>query len=197
MADNVHIPVDVDTREARSKLKNLSKDKAKAKKRITSAARRTTRMATRAFAFTGAASVIGKFQTNEPGGNVDIYGEAMAPAIAALQQMADSKLGHSSKALRSAREQTKAAFAYQVGRTGEMAGATDFYNTVSKMQTDVEAGRNIIRQDPRFIGPDLETVTDAALRGNLERFLQNVGTLSPVSWIGKGFQYLVDGITAE
>tara|TARA_R110002020_G_scaffold55059_4_gene153019 strand:- start:2720 stop:3313 length:594 start_codon:yes stop_codon:yes gene_type:complete len=197
MDDKVRIPVEVETKEARTKLRQLGNDKKRAGKRITSAARRTSRMATRAFAFTGAASVIGKFQNNEPSGNVDVFGEAMAPTWAYATQLADKKLGYSATALKSAREKTKAAFAITVGRNGEMAGATDFYNTVSKMQTDVEAGRNIIRQDPRFIGPDLETVTDAALRGNLERFLQNVGTLSPVSWIGKGFQYLVDGITAE
>ena len=146
MDDKVRIPVEVETKEARTKLRQLGNDKKRAGKRITSAARRTSRMATRAFAFTGAASVIGKFQNNEPSGNVDVFGEAMAPTWAYATQLADKKLGYSATALKSAREKTKAAFAITVGRNGEMAGATDFYNTVSKMQTDVEAGRNIIRQ---------------------------------------------------
>ena len=123
----------------------------------------------------------------------------MAPAIAALQQMADSKLGHSSKALRSAREQTKAAFAYQVGRTGEMAGATDFFNTVSKMQNDVESGRNILRQDHRFIGPTMGDVAEATVDGKLELFAENVSSLSskPMALLGRGFQYFISGITAD
>jgi len=197
MADNVRIPVEVDTREARAKLKQLSKDKSKAKKRITSAARRTTRMATRAFAFTGAASVVGKFQSNDPGGNVDIYGEAMAPAMAAIQQMADSKLGYSAKARRSAREQTKAAFALQVGRTGQMGGATDFFNTVSKMQNDVESGRNILRQDHRFIGPTVGDVTEATVNGKLELFAENIVSSNPMALLSRGFDYIVEGITAD
>ena len=221
MSNNVRIPVEVDTREAQAKLKQLSKDKGKSKKRITSAARRTSRMAMRAFAFTGAASVIGKFQTNEPGGNVDIYGEATAssmgsfqtnapsgnvdligealtPFMAALTQKADDELGYSATARKSAREQTKAAFAHYVGRTGDMAGATNFYNTVSKMQTDVESGRNILRQDPRFIGPDLATATKTVLNGNLERFGTTLGAIGGLgSSLLDGMQYLIDGVSAD
>ena len=197
MKDDVRIPVEVDTNEARTKLKQLGNDKKRAGKRITSAARRTSRMATRAFAFTGAASVIGKFQNNEPSGNVDVFGEALAPTWAAATQLIDRKLGYSATARKSAREKTKAAFAITVGRTGEMAGATDFYNTVSKMQTEAEGGRNILRQDPRFIGPDLATITDAAVKGNIERLLQNAGTLNPLRYLGKGISYFVEGITAD
>ena len=198
MSNNVRIPVEVDTREAQAKLKQLNKDKGKSKKRITSAARRTSRMAMRAFAFTGAASSMGSFQTNAPSGNVDLIGEALTPFMAALQQKADDELGYSAKARSSAREQTKAAFAYHVGRTGDMAGATNFYNTVSKMQTDVESGRNILRQDPRFIGPDLATATKTVLNGNLERFGTTLGAIGGIGGsILDGMQYLIDGVSAD
>jgi len=197
MSDNVRIPVELDTRTAKAKLKQLHKDKGKTRKRITAAARRTSKMAIRGFAFTGAASVIGKFKNNEPGGNVDIMGEAMTPILAATQQFADDELGFSAAARKSAREQTKAAFAYHVGRTGDMAGATDFYNTVRKMQDDAESGRNIIRQDPRFIGTDLATASKAALSGNVSLFFKNIQSNPVIALFTKGVDYFVDGIAAD
>lgn len=197
MADNVRIPVDLDTKEARAKLKQLKRDKERARKRITTAARRTSRVASRAFAFTGAAAVIGKFQNNEPSGNVDIVGEAFTPIRAMAQQVVDEGLGFSAKARTSAREQTKAAFAITVGRTGELAGARDFYDTVERIQKDVESGRNLIRQDPRFLGPDLGTVTKAAIKGNLELFVKNLQTARPMRLLMQGFDYIVEGIKAD
>tara|TARA_R110000824_G_scaffold366507_3_gene555182 strand:+ start:229 stop:822 length:594 start_codon:yes stop_codon:yes gene_type:complete len=197
MSDNIRIPVEVDTSQARAKLKQLHNDKAKSKKRITSAARRTSRMAVRAFAFTGAASAMGKFQINAPSGNVDPIAAALSPALAEVKQYADKKLGYSATARKSAREQTKAAFAITVGRNGDMAGATNFYNTVEKMQTDAEKGRNILRQDPRFIGPDLATVTNAALEGQLKRFGENISSSMPFMALGRGLSYLIEGVAAD
>lgn len=197
MDETITIPVDVDTRKAKADLAQLHEDKKRAKKRITSAARRTSRMATRAFAFSGAASVVGKFQNDEPSGNVDIYEEALVPFTARVQEFTDKKIGLSGKARRSAREQTKAAFAYQVGRTGDMVGMHDFFNTVNKIQSDVESGRNLIRQDPRFVGPDFETVGAVAARGHVKLFLENLAAAKPMNMLMRGFDYLVDGITAE
>lgn len=197
MSDNVRIPVEIDTREAKAKLKQLHKDKGRTQKRITSAARRTSRMATRAFAFTGATSVISKFKNNEPGGNVSMYDEAMSPFLAKTQQFTDEQLGWSAKARKSAREQTKAAFAYHVGKTGNMAGATDFYNTVSKIQADVESGRNLIRQDPRFLGPDVSGATGAAITGNIAIFFQNLSASNPITQLIMGADYIIDGINAD
>lgn len=197
MAETVRIPVDVDTRKAKADLKQLSRDKVRAKKRVTSAARRTSRMAIRAFAFTGVAAAVNKFQNNEPSGNVSIFGEALTPYYAKAQQMADRQLGFSAKARRSAREQTKASFAYTVGKTGELAGMRDFFNTVSRIQRDVESGRNIIRQDPRFIGPDPGTVLKAAVKGNLELLFKNLQSVNAMRLLMQGFDYVVEGIKAD
>tara|TARA_R110000744_G_scaffold130994_3_gene238980 strand:+ start:1178 stop:1771 length:594 start_codon:yes stop_codon:yes gene_type:complete len=197
MSDNVRIPVELDTKAAKAKLKQLHKDKLKSKKRITAAARRTSRIAIRAFAFTGAASALGKFKNNEPGGNVDMMGEAAVAHLAKVQQFADDKLGFSAKASKSAREQTKAAFAYHVGKTGEMGGATDFYNTVKKMQNDAESGRNIIRQDPRFIGIDAKTASKAVAGGNMKLFFKNIEHALPFRMLDKGIGYFIDGISAD
>jgi hypothetical protein len=197
MTDNVDIPVDVDTRKAKADLKQLHRAKGRATKRVSSAARRTSRMATRAFAFTGAASVVGKFQNNEPSGKVDILAEALVPYYAKAQNLIDKELGYSARARRSAREQTKAAFAYRVGRTGETSGMRDFYNTVAKIQSDVESGRNLVRQDPRFIGADPMTAGKAALKGNLALFLKNLEASQPFRLLLKGADYVVDGIEAD
>jgi len=197
MADNVRIPVDVDTRKARADLQQLNRDKGTAKKRVSSAARRTARMATRAFAFTGAAAVVSKFQNNSSNGNVSVFDEALTPFYAMAQQYVDKELGYSSKARTSAREQTRAAFAYTVGRTGETAGMTDFFNVASRIRQDVESGRNLIRQDPRFLGPDLETATKAAVRGNFAVFLKNFQAAKGTQVITQGFDYIVAGLKAD
>lgn len=196
MAD-VKIPVEVDTRKAKADLKQLNSDKVRAGKRITSAARRTSRMATRAFAFTGAAATIGKFNNNEPSGKADMFGEALSPYYAKWQQETDRALGLSGKARKSAREQTKAAFAYRVGNTGSTVGMREFYNTVSRIQSDVESGRNILRQDPRFLGPDLSTASKAALKGNIGLFFVNLQAAHPVRLLKQGIDYVVEGLSAE
>lgn len=195
MDSTARIPVDIDTRAARAKLKQLYRDTARAKKRITGAAQRTSRMATRAFAFTGAAAVIGKFQNNTS--NVDVIQESLTPYYAQAQQMLDDGLGYSAKARKSAREQTKAAFALYVGSTGQKAGMRSFYDTVNSMQQDVESGRNLLRNDARFVGADPVGATKAAIKGNLNLFLLNLEASSPMLLLKNGFAYIVEGITAD
>ncbi|MCP4794039.1 MAG: hypothetical protein GY882_12030 [Actinomycetia bacterium] len=197
MDEKVNIPVGVDTRKAKSDLAQLNREKARTGKRINAAARRTSRVATRAFAFTGVAATIGKFQSNESSGNVNPVDEALTPLRAAGQQFIDDGLGFSAKARKSAREQTKAAFAYQVGRTGDTAGMRDFYNTASKIQQDVESGRNLIRRDPRFVGPDPMAAGKAAVKGHLKLFFKNLEAANPMRTLMRGFEYVAEGIAAE
>lgn len=197
MSDDVKIPVNVDVRKAKADLAQLHHDKAKARGRVTAAAQRTSRMAVRAFAFVGAGSAVMNFQSSAPSGNVDVFGEALTPIYALAQQAADRALGQSAKAHRTAREETKAAFAYHVGRTGETAGMRDFYNTVAKIQADVEGGRNIIRQDPRFLGPGLKTIAGASVAGHVKVFLENLQAANPFRALMRGFDYVVDGIKAD
>jgi len=191
------IPVDTDTRQAKADLRELNDHKVRARKRASAAIKRTSRMATRAFAFTGAASAIGKFKNNEPTANVDMFAEALSPYYAKAKQMVDEQLGYSAKAHRSAREQTRAAFNYHVGKTGETAGMMDFFNIANDMQNDVESGRNLIRQDPRFIGAEPGETTKTALKGNLKVFLTNLNQSNPARGLVAALDYFVEGLEAE
>jgi len=197
MAEKARIAVDVDTRKARAELASLNKNKRQAQKRISSAGKRASRVAVRAFAFTGAASTFGKFNDNQPSGNTDVFGEAMVPYFAKWQEYQDAELGFSAKARKTAREETKAAFAYTVGQTGQTAGMREFFNAASRIQEDVESGRNLVRQDPRFIGPDASTAAKTAVKGNLKLFFQNVQSISAMRLLQRGFDYVVEGIEAE
>lgn len=197
MTDTVNIPVTVDTRKARADLDQLHHDKTKSGRRVTAAAQRTSQMAIRAFAFIGAGSAVMNVQSAAPSGNVGIFEEALTPLTALVQQTADRALGFSAKANRAAREQTKAAFAYHVGRTGETAGMRDFYNTVAKIQADVESGRNIIRRDPRFVGPDFKTVAGASVAGHVKLFLENLHAANAMRILMSGFEYVAEGIKAD
>lgn len=194
---DVRIPVNVDTRKAKADLAQLHADKVKARDRVTAAAQRTSRMAVRAFAFVGAGSAVMNFQSAAPSGNVDVFGEALTPLYALAQQAADRALGQSAKAHRAAREETKAAFAYHVGRVGDAAGMRDFYNVVAKIQADVESGRNTIRRDPRFVGPDFKTVAGASVAGHVKVFLENLQASNPFRALMRGFDYVVEGIQAD
>ena len=191
------VPVDTDTRQAKADLRELNTNRARARKRASAAVKRTSRMATRAFAFTGAASAVGKFKNNEPTANVDMIAEALTPYYAKASEMMDNQLGYSAKARRSAREQTKAAFAYHVGKTGQTAGMRGFFNTVNQMQSDVESGRHLVRQDPRFIGVDPGSATKAAIKGNLALFLKNLSASNPAQALTQGFDYIIEGLNAE
>lgn len=197
MTDSVTIPVNVDTRKAAADLAQLHHDKEKSKRRVTAAAQRTSALAVRAFAFVGAGSATMSFHSAAPSGNVNIFEEAWVPLAAAAQQVADQALGKSAKAHRTAREETKAAFAYHVGRTAETAGMRDFYNTVAKIQADVESGRNLIRRDPRFVGPDFTTVAGVSVAGQVKLFLENLQAANPFCTLMNGFDYVVEGIKAD
>lgn len=194
---DVRIPVTVDTRKAQADLAQLHHDKSKAKGRVSAAAQRTSRMAIRAFAFVGAGSAVMNLNSAAPSGNVNAVEESLTPLVALAQQTADQMLGQSAKAQRTAREETKAAFAYHVGRTGETAGMRDFYNTVAKIQSDVESGRNILRRDPRFVGPDFKTAAGASVAGHVKLFLENLQAANPFRTLQRGFDYIVEGIKAD
>ena len=197
MEQSVNIPVEVDTRKAKASLRQLNRDKAKAQKRVSSAAKRTSRMALRAFAFAGGTAAVGKFRGEATSGNVSPIEEALTPYIAAAQQVIDDGLGFSAKARQDAREETKAAFRYHVGRTGETAGMQDFYNTVSEIRENVESGRNILRRDPRFLGPSLDAVVEKGAAGAAQVFLENINASNPIIQLNRGIAYVVEGLLAE
>lgn len=195
MNDTARYEVDLDTRKAKADIHQLQRDKEQTGRRISSAARRVSSRALQAAAFTGAAAKFGDLRGQQPGGSVDLLGEAMLPLWAAAQQFTDAQLGYSAAARKTAREQTKAAFAFHVGNTGETAGMRDFYNTVSSIQNDAESGRNILRQDRRFQGIGAREYAEATLTGNLAVFLENLES-SPFRVLMRGFDYIVEGVQA-
>jgi hypothetical protein len=195
---DVRVPVDVDTSKARSSLRQLREDKRRASKRIAGAARRSQRLALRAFAFAGAGSAVARFTDTAPvGNNVHPVAESLVPLRALWQQTQDLFLGGSVKARKEARAETAAAFNWYVGKTGDVAASADFLDTATRIRQQVESGRNLLRRDPRFIGPDFETASKAALAGNVQLAMKNLKALNPLGIIARGFDYLVEGITAE
>jgi len=191
MNADANIKIDVDTRKAKSDLKELHRAKARGRKKVGAVAKRSSSMATRAFAFTGGAAVLGKFNGASSSGNVDIFDEALVPIYAAAQAATDKAVGFSAAGRRTARERTKAAFAYHVGKTGEMSGARQFHALADASAQDQEAGRNLLRQDPRFIGPDIGEVSAAALKGHAKLFFRNVWAQMPIKLLIQGFDYVV------
>jgi hypothetical protein len=191
MNADAKVKIEVDTRKAKADLKELHRAKASGRKKVGAVAKRTSSMATRAFAFTGGAAVLGKFNGASSSGNVDIFDEALVPIYAAAQSATDKAVGFSAAGRRTARERTKAAFAYHVGKTGEMAGAREFYKLADASAQDQESGRNLLRQDPRFIGPDIGEVSTAALKGHTKLFLKNLYAVNPLKLLLQGFDYVV------
>jgi hypothetical protein len=198
MEAKVVVPVELDTRQAKTDLKKLHREKEEGFQRITSFARRTSRFAARGAAFTGVSSQLARFQNNEPSVRVTPLEEAMVPYKTAAMDVIGGFIGSGrAKRKKTAREETRAVFAYQVGRTGEAAGMHSFYATVQRMERDESAGRKILRQDPRFIGADIGTAAKAALKGNLALFLTNLDASGPVAMLRKAGDYMVRGITSE
>jgi len=196
MNTDAKIKVGVDTRKAKSDLKELHRAKAQGRKKVGAVAKRSSSMATRAFAFTGGAAVLGKFNGASSSGNVDIFDEALVPIYAAAQAATDKAVGFSAAGRRTARERTKAAFAYHVGKTGEMSGALEFNKIADRSAQDQESGRNLLRQDPRFLGPDLEEASKAALKGHAELFLKNLYAVNPLKLLAQGFDYVATRLTS-
>lgn len=193
--DEARYEVDLDTRKAKADMADLQRHKEGAGRRVNMAARRASNLLMRAAAFTGAAATFGSLGNSAPGGNVDLIGESFVPYVAAAQALADSELGYSAAARIAAREETKKAFAYYVGSTGQTAGMREFYNDVSRIQEEAEAGRNILRQDPRFSGIGPIDALDLTARGGVKVFLENLKS-SPFRVLMRGIDYIVEGVQA-
>lgn len=187
------IKVRVDTRQAKAEVRELHKAKKQGLRRASTVARRGSSLAIRAAGITGAAAVVARFSSSPQASQVDPFEEALVPFWARAQSMIDRKLG-SARARASAREQTKSAFTYDVGQRGTSSNLTDFYRTATKLRADVEKGRNILRQDPRFLGPDLKTVSSAALSGYTKLLLQNLWAVNPQRQIRDAVNYFIEGI---
>lgn len=187
------IKVRVDTRQAKAEVRELHKAKKQGLRRASTVARRGSSLAIRAAGITGAAAAVARFSSSPQASQVDPFEEALVPFWARAQSMIDRKLG-SARARASAREQTKSAFTYDVGQRGTSSNLTDFYRTATKLRADVEKGRNILRQDPRFLGPDLKTVSSAALSGYTKLLLQNLWAVNPQRQIRDAVNYFIEGI---
>lgn len=187
------IKVRVDTRQAKAEVRELHKAKKQGLRRASTVARRGSSLAIRAAGITGAAAAVARFSSSPQASQVDPFEEALVPFWARAQSMIDRKLG-SARARASAREQTKSAFTYDVGQRGTSSNLTDFYRTATKLRADVEKGRNILRQDPRFLGPDLKTVSSAALSGYTKLLLQNLWAVNPQRQIRDAVDYFIEGI---
>jgi len=184
------VVLEVDTRQAKADLKQLNRDKKQAQKRASRPGQRVGRMAMRAFAFTGASAAVGKFKAAPPTEMADPIAEAMAPTWAAFAQERDVALGFSGAARRSAREEMRTNFARFVGATGADVTEMTQFATAEKMAADVEAGRNIIAQDPRFTGPKMVDVAKQFAIGEAELFAKNLLAINPLSMISKAFDYV-------
>ena len=179
MSDDVEYKVDLDTRLASSKLRDLDKKKNRASTRARSQiwGKLRSKVSTVTGQVAGYAS-IGAI-TRLHSGHVDPWAAALKPTEAAVQQFIDNSLGGSVIAKQRAREQTRNALALTTGVTKSVTAARQYYDTALKITSQEEAGRLIVRQ--ALQGPELDELIAQAVEGFTDL-------------IGKSFSYIYDQI---
>lgn len=180
MSDSVEVPVRLDTTEAKSKLRDLEKQKdkarAKARSKVWVGMRAKTLSAIGAVG--GFASVSRVFRKHS--GPVDPWMATLVPIAAAVQLAADGLVGYSAISKKRARAHVVATLAANVGFTKDIASARDYYETTKRLTDLEERGRNIVRMGLQ--GPSLDQLIEQALGGY-------------VALIGKSFDYAYEKFT--
>lgn len=174
----------LDDKKAKSQLRELERAKAQTQRGRASASTRkpiTGRLGKVAGAVVGFAAVSRILRANS-GENVDAWAEAMSPANAAVQQAIDETVGYSAIARKRARLETRERFASSVGSTGSTAAAQAHFRRAHVLTSEEEEGRNILRADPRFSGPNFSQLISEAVPGYFVLLWKSIG-------------YMVDAVT--
>lgn len=165
MIREVVTTVDLDTAEAKSKLRDLDKRKGQTKRRARSQVwgKLRSRVGQTFGTVAGYASIsaVGRMHS----GPVDPWSAALLPIQAEVQQKADALLGFSVIARRRARDEAVARLRFNVGTgaKGALAASFEFFGETAKFTEQEEAGRNIVRQVLR--GPELDELIEQATKG--------------------------------
>lgn len=180
MIDDVETKVDLDTTEAKAKLRDLDKRKKQSKNRARSQVwgKLRARVGQTFGTVSGYSSVTRVARMHS--GPVDPWVAALRPIEGAVQQTIDESIKHSMAGRRRARDQTVEKYSLNVGvdKTGAtLASAVEYFTLANKDTAMEEAGRNILRQT--LVGPDFDELIEQATKGYKKL-------------LGKAFDYVVE-----
>lgn len=183
MADEFKISLQAVTGPAKDAFKRLARKKAQTRRSVNKAAAKRRPISQRfAFVagFVGGLSAVSRI-TRTSAGNVDPWAEAMTPIMAVAQEITDKAFGFSAKARRRARGDAAERFGTSAHETKSTVAAQEHYARTVRIFEEEETGRNIIRQDPNFIGPGIGQLLAQVIPGYIRL-------------IGKSARYIYDAI---
>lgn len=180
--DEARIRVRLDTRQARSDLREMAKEGQTTAGRVGGRLRAGI---SRGLGLVGAGAAIGAgvqaVRGATAGGIGDIVGEALGPLGSLLRESTLGKMPAEARATKSAREETIGAFGHVTGITGKIPEAAPrFFEAVRDIRLDVERGRDKIATDSRF-------ATEAG--AEIQKAVKSAGTA-----IGNFAKELADGL---
>jgi hypothetical protein len=155
------VKVRLDTKQASGDLRQLTREAAKTAGRVGGGLKRAVTRGLGAIGLgggiaAGLAAVRGATQA----GLGDVMGEAFGPLGAQIAgQFYGQDLLTDARAAKSARDQLSQNFAYLIGKRGEAPpAAVNWFNQVKTHQEVIERGRQIIREDTQFYGPQYDEI---------------------------------------
>jgi hypothetical protein len=195
--DETKVRVRLDTRQAKTEMRTLSKEGSRTAGQLSTNLRSTVR---RGMGLVGAGAIVGAgmsaLRSPTSSGISDVISEAFGGLGLALSDKILGKEGVADAlASRSAREATKEAFAYaqgayeQAGGEGLLQGASTYFEAIRPFRKTEELGRRSIESNPALRGglpwekilDDLEQRLKNALFSGVDRLL---GGLGGIGFIG-------------
>lgn len=174
---DAHVKVELDTKKAKSQARDLARSRVRSKKKQTEVANRRSPISGKLSKLVG--GVAGFSAVNRMmhggGGQASPWDAWRRPTEALAQKYLDEAIGYSARARATALGRTfqKAAFASRPGQS--LAPARAFFKTDLSIQNEVEAGRNILRADPRFAGVDFMDLIKQSLGGYFDLLYKSFG----------------------
>ncbi len=167
MTQEAKIRVRLDTTQAKADLASLNREGERAAEEMSTAFGDSVLGKGLKYAGAGVVAAAG-YQLAKPtlGGLGDMMGESLGGIGANIAQLVFGDLDEKARAAKRAREETQDAFALVAGARGSIPPeARTFFNAVSKLRIQEEAGREMFARDDQFRGPGIGSLVDRIMSG--------------------------------
>lgn len=174
------VKVVLDTKKAKKQARDLSRSRVRSKKRQTETSNRRAPISGKLSKLVGGVggySAVNRM-LHTSGGQASPWDAWKRPVEALAQQWIDEQIGYSAKAKTTSIARTQAKLGFAVGSGRHMDAAQQFLTRDLSMQSQVEAGRQILRADPRFAGVNFVDLMKQSVGGYFDLLYKSFGYIA-------------------
>lgn len=171
------VKVELDTKKAKAQARDLARSRVRSKKKQTEISNRRSPISGKLAKLVGGVSgyTAVNRMLHSGGGQASPWDAWKRPVEALAQKHIDEAIGYSARARATALGRTFQKLDYASRPGQSLAPARAFFKRDLEIQSEVEAGRQILRADPRFAGVDLVDLLKQSLSGYFDLLYKSFG----------------------